>query len=147
MQRYIELDCQPKKTPVKKSFTILFLITALGCSKNTARSKFEGTWSGTYSSSIKNITPPDSDTGTVQIVVDANNNATGTLQSLHGSTSIMKGKVDPSSGTTSISKSAGGNYGMITFLEGLGGTLSADSGSGNLAFPWATTSYWQATKN
>jgi len=108
-----------KNTPLKKSIAILFLLTTLGCSKNTARSRFAGTWIGTYSSSIKNITPPDSDSGSVQIVVDNSNNATGTLQSIHGWTTIMKGKVDPSSGTISISKSGEGDYGMITFLEGL----------------------------
>jgi hypothetical protein len=142
------LTVNGKKTSLKKSIAILILLTALGCSKNTARSKFAGTWNGTYSSTIKNTNPPDFDSGTVQIVVDNNNNVTGTLQSLQGwAPTIMKGKVDPSSGTISISKSGEGDYGMIIFLEGLGGTLSADSGSGSLAFPWATSSNWQATKN
>jgi hypothetical protein len=144
----LNLPVNLKNIPLKKSIFILLLVTTLGCTKNTARSKFEGTWNGTYSSTIKNITPPDSDTGTLQIVVAANDSATGTLQSLHGGGPIiMKGKVDPTSGAISLSEYGQGDYGLIVFLEGLGGTLSAESGNGSLAFPWATTSYWQATKN
>ena len=132
-----------------RSIVILFLVTviaAIGCSKKTDVSKFAGAWNGSYNSAI--ITLTGSDTGTVHIVVDANNNATGTLQSLRGGTpSVMKGKVDPSSGAISITAYGEENYGVTIFLEALTGTLSGNAGSGTLAFPWATTSEWRATRN
>lgn len=133
---------------MKKSIVTLFLVTAIGCSKNSGTSKFAGSWSGSYRSTMKLISPPVPDSGTVYITVDANNSATGTLQSLYGgSLTIMTGTVDPSSGAISLYKYGEGNYGIMTFLEALNGNLSGNSGSGTLAFPWATTSEWQATKN
>ena len=123
---------------------LLFLISAVSCSKKTATSQFAGTWSGTYSSRLVEINPPIFDTGTLKIVVDANNTATGTLQSLHGgSPTIMHGTVDPSSGAISIG-TEGGN--VMAFF-GLGGTLSTNSGTGTLGYPWATTSGWWVSKN
>jgi hypothetical protein len=131
---------------MKKSVVILFLITAISCSKKTASSKFAGAWSGTYSSRLVEVNPPIFDTGTLKITVDANNSATGTLQSLHGgSPTIMHGTVDPSSGA--ISMGTGNIEGNPLVFFGLGGTLSTDSGSGTLGYPWATTSGWWATKN
>jgi hypothetical protein len=135
-----------KKASMKISVVILLLITAISCSKKTATSQFAGTWSGTYSSRLVEINPPIFDTGTLKIVVDANNGATGTLQSLHGgSPIIMHGTVDPSSGAISIGiGNPGGN--VMVFFE-LSGTLSTDSGAGTLGYPWATTSGWWASKN
>ena len=93
-------------------------------------------------------TPPDVDTGTLHITVNALNRATATLQSLHGGVpTTMTGKVDPSSGAISISEYGEENYGVIIFLEGLNGNLSLGSGNGTLSFPWATTSEWKATKD
>ena len=135
-----------KRASMKMSVAILFLITATGCSRSTNTSKFAGNWSGTYSSRLVEINPPIFDTGSLTIAVDANNSATGTLQSLHGGApTIMKGTVDPSSGAISIGT---GNVGGNQFaVFGLGGTLSADSGTGTLGYPWAITSGWWATKN
>jgi hypothetical protein len=131
---------------MKIAVSILFLFTAVSCSKKTATSQFAGTWSGTYSSRLVGPNPPIFDTGTLKIVVDANNNATGTLQSQQGgSPTIMHGTVDPSSGAISISTgNAGGN---VNAVFGLGGTLSTDSGTGTLGYPWATTSGWWVSKN
>jgi hypothetical protein len=137
-----------KKTSVKKSFVILLFITAISCSKNTGSSKFEGAWSGSYSSTRIISNPPFFDTGTLHLAVDANNSVTATLQSfLIGDTIIIKGTVDPSSGAMSLYKYGEGNYGIMIFLEALNGNLSVDSGSGTLAFPWASTSEWRAAKN
>jgi len=135
-----------KRISMKISVVILFLITAISCSKKTANSIFAGTWSGTYSSRLVETNPPIFDTGTLKIVVDANNSATGTLQSLQGgSPTTMHGTVDPSSGAISISTGdVGGN---VNVFFGLGGTLSTDSGSGTLGYPWATTSGWWVSKN
>jgi hypothetical protein len=133
---------------MKMSVSILFLITAVGCSKHTATSIFAGTWSGTYSSRLVEANPPIFDTGTLTIVVNANNSATGTLQSLHGgSPTSMHGTVDPSSGAISIG--TGNEGGNVNVFFGLGGTLSTSSGTGTgtLGYPWATTSGWWATKN
>jgi hypothetical protein len=131
---------------MKIPVVILFLISAISCSKKTATSKFAGTWSGTYSSRLVEANPPLFDTGTLKIVVDANNSATGTLQSLQGgSPIIMHGPVDPSSGAISIS--TGDTGGSIYAVFGLGGTLSTESGSGSLGYPWATTSGWWVSKN
>jgi hypothetical protein len=131
---------------MKTSVVILFLITAISCSKKTATSKFAGAWSGTYSSRLVMPNPPVFDTGTLTIAVDANNSATGSLQSLHGGTpTIMKGTVDPSSGVISIGTGEVGGNPNVFF--GLSGTLSTDSGTGILGYPWATTSGWWATKN
>jgi hypothetical protein len=100
---------------MKISVIILLLITAISCSRKTASSKFAGTWSGTYSSRLIEANPPLFDTGTLKIVVDANNSATGTLQSLHGgSTTSMHGTVDPSSGAISIGTGdEGGNVNVF----------------------------------
>jgi hypothetical protein len=125
----------------------LFLITAAGCAKSNGASKYAGHWSGTYSSTILSTNPANFDTGTVFIAVDANSNAICTLQSLNGGTSVLKGSVDPGTGVISTSKYGEGDYGSTVFLEGLGGDLSADSGSGTLGFPWASRSNWQAAKN
>jgi hypothetical protein len=134
-----------KKTSMKMSVSILLLITAMGCSKHTATSKFAGVWSGTYSSRLVEPNPPIFDTGTLKITVDGNNSATGTLQSLQGgSPTIMHGTVDPSSGAISIS--TGDEGGNVNVFFGLGGTLSSDSGSGTLGYPWATTSGWWVSK-
>ena len=109
--------------------------------------KFAGTWSGSYTSTIIATTPAAFDTGTLHITVDAGNSATAILQSLHGGVpTTMKGKVDPS-GTVSLSKYGEGGNGIIVFLGGLDGNLSADSGNGTLTFPWATTSTWRVRKN
>ena len=133
---------------MKKSIAFLFLLTVIGCSKNTGTSKFVGTWRGNYSSTMIITNPSVFDTGTLQITIDADHSAIGTLQSLHGGApTIMKGTVDISSGVISMSKYAEGNYGIIVFLEGLNGNLSVDSGSGTLTFPWAAISSWQATRN
>jgi hypothetical protein len=132
---------------MKMSVSILLLITAISCSKHTATSKFAGTWSGTYSSRLVEINPPIFDTGTLKIVVDANNSTTGTLQSLQGgSPTTMHGTVDPSSGEISIGIGNPGGNVMVFF--GLGGTLSTSSGtgSGTLGYPWATTSGWWVSK-
>lgn len=111
-------------------------------------SKYAGTWSGSYSSTIIATNPNTFDTGTLQIVVDANNGVTGTLQSLHGGApAVMKGGVDPSSGTISLSEYGKGDYGIDVFLAGLNGNLTVESGNGMLVFPWATRSKWQAAKN
>jgi hypothetical protein len=127
---------------MKVSVSILLLITAISCSKHTATSKFAGTWSGTYSSRLVEANAPIFDTGTLKIVVDANNSATGTLHSLKGgSTTIMHGTVDPSSGAISI------GTGNVMVVFGLGGTLSTNTGSGALGYPWATTSGWWVSKN
>lgn len=135
-----------KKTSMKMSVSILFLIAAIGCTKHTATSKFAGAWSGSYSSRLVGINPPIFDTGSLHITVDGNNSATGTLQSLQGGTpTIMKGTVDPSSGAISIGTGNVGGDPLVFF--GLSGTLSLDSGSGTLGYPWATTSGWWATKN
>jgi hypothetical protein len=125
----------------------LLLIFAAGCAKSNGESKYAGHWSGTYSSTILNTNPADFDTGTVFITVDAKNNAICTLQSLTGGTSVLKGSVDPGTGVISTSKYGEGDYGITVFLEGLGGNLSTNSGSGTLGFPWATRSSWQAAKN
>jgi hypothetical protein len=131
-----------------KPVVILIFICAIGCSKDTGASKFAGTWSGSYSSTRIITNPPDFDTGTLRLVVDANNSATGTLQSIKlGDTTIMTGTVDPSSGTISLFKYGEGNYGIAIFLIGLNGYLSDGSGSGTLAFPWASTSNWRVIKN
>lgn len=128
------------------SVAILCLITVISCSKHTATSKFAGAWSGTYSSRLVEINPPIFDTGTLKITVDANNNAAGTLQSLQGgSPTSMHGTVDPSSGAISIGTGNVGGNPNVFF--GLSGTLSLDTGSGILGYPWATTSGWWATKN
>lgn len=133
---------------MKKLIPILFLISAVGCSKSADRSKFAGSWSGSYSTTIIATHPPTFDTGTVHITVGADNSATGTMQSLHGGVpSMMKGAVDPSTGIISLSQYGDGDYGISVFLVGLNGNLSIDTGSGTLAFPWATTSKWRATKN
>jgi hypothetical protein len=135
-----------KKASMKTSVVILFLITAISCSKKTANSPFTGSWSGTYSSRLVETNPPIFDTGTLKIVVDANNGATGTLQSLQGgSPTIMHGTVDPSSGAISMGTGNPGGNAMIFF--GLGGTLSTNSGTGTLGYPWATTSGWWVLKN
>jgi hypothetical protein len=135
-----------KKAFMKIPVVILFLIFAISCSKKTATSQFAGTWSGTYSSRLVEVNPPIFDSGTLKIVVDANNSATGTLQSLHGgSPTIMHGTVDPSSGAISIGIGNPGGNVMVFF--GLGGTLSTDTGSGTLGYPWATTSGWWVSKN
>jgi hypothetical protein len=131
---------------MKIPVVILLLISALSCSKKTATSQFAGTWSGTYSSRLVEINPPIFDTGTLKIIVAANNGATGTLQSLHGgSPTIMHGTVDPSSGAISIG--TGNPGGNVMAFFGLGGTLSTDTGSGTLGYPWATTSGWWVSKN
>jgi hypothetical protein len=131
---------------MKISIVILFLITAISCSKNTATSQFSGTWSGTYSSRLVGTNSPIFDTGTLKIAVDANSSATGTLQSLQGgSPTIMHGTVNPSSGAISIGTGNPGGNVMVFF--GLGGTLSTNSGTGTLGYPWATTSGWWVTKN
>lgn len=131
---------------MKISVVILLLITAISCSKKTATSKFAGTWSGTYSSRLVEVNPPLFDTGTLKIVVDASNSATGTLQSLRGgSPTSMHGTVDPSSGAISIG--TGDEGGNVNVFFGLSGTLSADTGTGVLGYPWATTSGWWATRN
>jgi hypothetical protein len=125
---------------------ILLLIVAISCSKKTATSQFAGTWGGTYSSRLVEPNPPLFDTGTLKIVVDANNSATGTLLSLQGGApTVMKGTVDPSSGAISIGTGEVGGNPLVFF--GLGGTLSLDSGSGTLGYPWATTSEWSVSKN
>jgi hypothetical protein len=125
---------------------LLFLISVLSCSKKTATSQFAGTWSGTYSSRLVEPNPPIFDTGTLKIIVDANNTATGTLQSLHGgSPTIMQGTVNPTSGAISIGTGNPGGNVMVFF--GLGGTLSTNSGTGTLGYPWATTSGWWVSKN
>ena len=117
---------------MKISIVALFLITAISCSKKTATSQFAGTWTGTYSSRLVEPNPPIFDTGTLKIVVDANNSATGNLLSLQGGApTIMKGTVDPSSGAISIGTGeVGGNPLVFT-----------------LGYPWATTSGWWVTKN
>ena len=131
---------------MKKSIILLLIITAIGCSKNTGMLKIVSTWSGTYSSTIKNL-PQDFDSGTLNITVYANNSATGTLQSINGyAPVILKGAVN-SSGDISISKYGEGDFGMTVFLESLNGKLYVDSAGGILSFPWASTSQWQATKN
>ena len=138
---------------MKALIVIPLLIVAASCSKfkstshPTAGSAFAGVWTGTYSSTMSAI-PGSFDTGTVRITVDAGNNATGTLQSLiGGGPVIMKGAVDPSTGVISIAYDGEGTYGGTVFLEGLSGYLIADSGSGKIAFPWASISGWSATKN
>ena len=125
----------------------LFLM-AIGCSKNTGNSIYMGTWSGSYRSTVTATYPPTSDTGTLQISVDANNSATCILQSLpSGMLTKMMGAVVPSSGAVSLSINGMGNGLHAVNLVGLHGNLSLDSGSGTLAYPWATTSKWQVTKN
>jgi hypothetical protein len=131
---------------MKISIVALFLITAISCSKKTATSQFAGTWTGTYSSRLMGTNSPLFDTGTLKIVVAANSSATGTLQSLQGgSPTIMHGTVDPSSGAISIGTGNPGGNVMVFF--GLGGTLSTNTGSGTLGYPWATKSGWWVTKN
>jgi hypothetical protein len=131
---------------MKVLISILLLLTALGCTKHTSTSKFAGAWSGTYSSRLVMSNPPMFDTGTLKITVDANNSATGTMQSLKGgSPTIMHGTVDPTSGAISMGTGNPGGNAMVFF--GLGGTLSTDSGSGTLGYPWATISGWWVSKN
>jgi len=135
-----------KKTPLKIPVVIVFLITVLSCSKKTATSQFSGTWTGTYSSRLVEPNSPLFDSGSLKIVVAASNSATGTLQSLQGgSPTIMHGTVDPSSGAISIGTGNPGGNLMVFF--GLGGTLSTNSGTGTLGYPWATTSGWWVSKN
>src|ERR1700734_724413 len=123
-----------KSSSLKISIVILSLITVLSCSKKTATSQFAGTWAGTYSSRLVEPNPPIFDTGTLKIVVDANNNASGSLQSLQGgSPAIMHGTVDPSSGAISIGTGDEGGNANVFF--GLGGTLSTDTGTGTLGYP------------
>lgn len=136
---------------MKALIVIPLLIVAASCSKfkstsHPTASAFEGVWTGTYSSTM--LATPGFDTGTVQITIDAGNNATATLQSLHGGNpAIMKGPVDPSTGVISVACYGQGTDGVVVFLEGLNGSLAIDSGSGTIAFPWATASRWQAGKN
>ena len=133
---------------MKQSMVALLLLTAIGCSKHGGGSKFAGTWSGSYNSTIIATNPPAFDTGTLHIAIDASNNATGTLQSLRGGAStIMKGTLNPSSGALSIAHYGEGDDGIMVFLLGCNGILSVDAGSGTLTFPWATTSVWRVTKN
>jgi hypothetical protein len=135
-----------KSSSLKISIVILSLITVLSCSKKTATSQFAGTRAGTYSSRLVEPNPPIFDTGTLKIVVDANNNASGSLQSLQGgSPAIMHGTVDPSSGAISIG--TGDEGGNVNVFFGLGGTLSTGTGTGTLGYPWATTSGWWVSRN
>lgn len=137
-----------KNATVKKWMVPLLLPAIFSCSKSTDISKFAGTWNGSYHSAIIMTQPEDVDTGTLQIIVDARNQATGILQSIRGGNpSTLTGSVDPSAGTISINKYAVGNGGSMIFLAGLSGNLSLDSGSGTLTFPWASISHWQVTKH
>ncbi len=132
---------------MRKQIVILFLLTAIGCSKNTSTSKYFGSWNGSYSDSLFNV-PHSFDSGTLNIVVNADNSVTATLKSIFnqaGGSVIFYDIVDASSGNMSPVKSGS----MMHPVPLLLGHLSADlkTGSGRLSFAYATVSKWQVAKN